>query len=822
MNGANEIERDLHRAIRAIFELQRGNINRWPTWRQVAKRARGTEEWAERLGAIADMPQYRPYFVLKNNLVKLTEEGLAHAQLVEEPCSESGNHASTVALAVRNYAARLKCVPLKVGDIGRVRHVGLKCVQAFFVEMDDTHLQQGTPVDYHPDNGGARSHGTIVGQDLESGCVYVAMDTDVGPENIPGQILIDRGFMLNKLAESIEGVETIPPLVAPLLSCGHVAGLDVFNALDAAQSLASAPYTWTRLLWGPPGAGKTFAIARFVAMLLRREPSTKILLTAPSNLAVDVLVEEMISALNEVGLTELITNRKILRYGYPEKPNIVDTPDLLGPEEQAEIAGEVRTWSRKLAHAERQQARECTLAELRAGLLDAQERLKQAVREHVSQASVVATSTHLGFLPCSPIGEQQWSFIAIDEVTMVPAAVCYYLGSLATDAFLLVGDPRQLGPVAEAEERLPDNVIRWMATDIYEFAGASTGIGCDRKIDENHPLLLRITEQRRCGRLIWREIENHYPGIRSNIVWNGRNNEVNINPLAKKEVVLIDTGATKESRCLAEKGSWWNPASAELAVELAISLLGDHPESSIAIITPFRAQAILLRRMLRSERAACEAVEQIQAGTVHQFQGSAADIVIFDVVEDVGRSGLTMVLTGDAGIRLTNVAISRARYKLITIASKVYHEHRTRRDDNPLLWQLIVDRTDDEIIRLVEDSDIDIRSAPRYESSLEAVLAQSMGQIPGWDRVISQYIIRDDNGKLISRADFAIPEKKYALYVDGSVWHLCVDGWRRDQRLRGKLRDQGWTVRVIPGYEIERNPSECVSVIERDIYALRE
>ena len=53
-------------------------------------------------------------------------------------------------------------------------------------------------------------------------------------------------------------------------------------------------------------------------------------------------------------------------------------------------------------------------------------------------------------------------------------------------------------------------------------------------------------------------------------------------------------------------------------------------------------------------------------GTVHAFQGSEADVVIWDLVDTI-HNAIGKPYQGDTGNRLTNVAITRARGKLVLI-----------------------------------------------------------------------------------------------------------------------------------------------------------
>ena len=61
----------------------------------------------------------------------------------------------------------------------------------------------------------------------------------------------------------------------------------------------------------------------------------------------------------------------------------------------------------------------------------------------------------------------------------------------------------------------------------------------------------------------------------------------------------------------------------------------------------------------------------ISCATVHQFQGSEADLIVFDAVESYPKAavGYLMGKEPDSIMRLINVAITRAKGKLITVAN---------------------------------------------------------------------------------------------------------------------------------------------------------
>lgn len=142
--------------------------------------------------------------------------------------------------------------------------------------------------------------------------------------------------------------------------------------------------------------------------------------------------------------------------------------------------------------------------------------------------------------------------------------------------------------------------------------------------------------------------------------------------------------------CAADKntdGSRFNIVSAILAFSTAISI--DQNEiSEIGIITPYAAQARLIRAMLKDYYK--QNTSHISCATVHQFQGSESDIVIFDAVESYPKSAVGYLMGKDPDniIRLINVAVTRAKGKLITIANDKFWENLYK-GTNHVLYKLL-------------------------------------------------------------------------------------------------------------------------------------
>lgn len=692
----DESDGNVLRLLEALRELSPGE---WVSARRVAKRMAGTEEYADLVTAYAQLPEAHGLVAVTANgaMLRLTEKGLL---LITQQATwtQIGTRVDSqmeqIAQAVTDYASRLKRLWLEVSQVTTVARADKRYVHAVDAMLQDEIVATDTPVTLHRQDA-SMIRGRVVGQEPDGGRLYIAFDYQVTQADMPARLSIDRAFLLHNLASSLRQLKALPPLAEPLLSVsGRGFSVADVDSLAVADQLALLQPPWTKLLWGPPGAGKTYAIGRLILRLLQQNPEARILLVAPANIAVDGAVEKLLLHLEAGSLTHWIPERRIMRYGYPRKASVLEREELLGPEGQEQITEEIRLISARIRKAEKDRASEEVLSVMRAELLGAQESLRRVVTEHLGRCKVVATTTTMAYLNSSPISELEWDTVIIDEVTMVPPAVCVYLSSLAKERFLLGGDPRQLGPVYQLGGAAPGADFEWMGRDIFDRAGISQGNGAARTIVTQDARLARIISQRRCTEQIWRQVEHLYPKV-VNLENEASNAALRNLPAAPGEgVVVLDTSKYADvAVCQQRNRSWLNEFTATLAVQIATHIISEAESRtvSIAIITPYRAQVRSLRQLLK-QHASAEPThrEMIEAGTIHQFQGSEADVVIFDMVDGPGRGVLGALLRGDAGVRLVTVAVTRARGKCILIANRKWCRNTMIREENALLWDIVV------------------------------------------------------------------------------------------------------------------------------------
>ena len=93
----------------------------------------------------------------------------------------------------------------------------------------------------------------------------------------------------------------------------------------------------------------------------------------------------------------------------------------------------------------------------------------------------------------------------------------------------------------------------------------------------------------------------------------------------------------------------------------------DSPINNVLILTPFRKQVRTLRKV---QSTPPYNLIKAKIGTIHSSQGSEASIVIFDPV-DVNHP----LLNNESSTQLINVALSRAKSKLIIMLSPSDRKH---------------------------------------------------------------------------------------------------------------------------------------------------
>lgn len=112
-----------------------------------------------------------------------------------------------------------------------------------------------------------------------------------------------------------------------------------------------------------------------------------------------------------------------------------------------------------------------------------------------------------------------------------------------------------------------------------------------------------------------------------------------------------------------------NDAEAE-QVHQVVDWLLEHlpPAASVGVVTPFSAQAAMMRRRWRGN-------DRVQVATVHRFQGAERAAMVLSLVAGPGTRSTTARRWLSRERRLWNVAITRARSHLVVVGDQdVWHK----------------------------------------------------------------------------------------------------------------------------------------------------
>jgi len=80
-----------------------------------------------------------------------------------------------------------------------------------------------------------------------------------------------------------------------------------------------------------------------------------------------------------------------------------------------------------------------------------------------------------------------------------------------------------------------------------------------------------------------------------------------------------------------------------------------------------------------------------------------------------------------------------------------------------------------------------------------------------------QHIVCREEGGMLTAIDFALPNRKIAVYADGNYWHDYPEGTERDKEIANRLEKRGWKVIRFWETEIKENPEETKRELTKEI-----
>ena len=408
---------------------------------------------------------------------------------------------------------------------------------------------------------------------------------------------------------------------------------------------------------GPPGTGKTTTLVEAIYETLRRE--VQVLVCAQSNMAVDWISEK----LSERGVN-------ILRIGNPTRVTdrmLQDTYErrferhplydqLWGIRRNIRQLYDSREGNRENRHQK--------IARLKERATELEYTINESLftDARVIACTLTGSAHHL-------LQGRRFGTLFIDEAAQALEASCW-IAIQKADRVVLAGDHRQLPPTIKSPAALSGGLDKTLMQTICE----------------NKPRCVSMlnVQYRMCDEIMQFPNREFYDGqlhsdpsvkYRGILDWDTAiewiESEESLESLESIENIDRLEPPESSGELLASDGlSRINPAEAKQALQALrnyIERIGRdrilHERLDIGIISPYKGQVQLLRRMLRRDAWWKPLRQLISVNTVDGFQGQERDIILISMVRNNEQGQVGFL----SDLRRMNVAITRARMKLIII-----------------------------------------------------------------------------------------------------------------------------------------------------------
>ncbi len=429
---------------------------------------------------------------------------------------------------------------------------------------------------------------------------------------------------------------------------------------DAIQRVTEAQEV--SIVHGPPGTGKTTTLVEAIIETLQRE--TQVLVCAPSNAAVDWISEQLMRR----GI-------HVLRVGNP----------LRMSDEMLDCSYERRYAAHPDYHELwniRKTLREGAKGEHAHRLRNRETELEIKINADLFEQARVVSCTLIGSA-YRIMERRRFSTLFIDEAAQALEPACW-AAILKADRVVMGGDHQQLPPTVKS------------------LAAAKGGLANTlmQKVVDLHPQCVTLlTTQYRMNEEImsfpsyWfyhgrldaapEAAHRQISPLDTPLTWLDTSTRSEVGG-QRSEIADVQQLRTPTSELRTKTGSLTNAQEARLVIHALrdyIEMISpqkiENERIDFGIITPYRGQARLIRRLLKMQHYFRKLKRHITVGTVDGFQGQERDVIVISLVRDNAEGQIGFL----RDLRRMNVAMTRARMKLIIVGNtQTLSRHRFYRE----------------------------------------------------------------------------------------------------------------------------------------------
>lgn len=560
----------------------------------------------------------------------------------------------------------------RVFDGKRIEFKNGRYVYTFEAD-DELKYPEGTQISIW--RGETSISGYIVG--CEDFTIILASSADLGADIAALEFSAEPWRLLNALIERLNDMRSNPSAIVRALICDGQKSIDYGNSKitrgqqEAVKMSKNQPITF---VWGPPGTGKTQTLAKIA--IDHMEQGSRVLMLSYSNVSVDGAIMRVYKMLPH---TEPGT---LVRYGYARRKDLLEHEFLTSynlvihnyPKLLRERSNLIAERKKLLRTSQR-------YVEIGHRLTQIRNELSSEEKGAVAKAKFVATTVSKAVVD-SAIRDNQFDVVIFDEASMAYIPQIAFSASLAKKHFICMGDFRQLPPIVQSGGTSPLNA------DVFQYCGITSAVDSGR----NHKWLCMLDTQYRMHPCI--------SDFASQTMYNGllrsaddmekkRRDIAAQNPAAGYAIAFADLSGMMSVCTKTSDSSRVNVLSALISFSLALEAA---KSQEVGIITPYHAQSHLLHAMARDVTDVYPELKPISCATVHQFQGSEKDAIIYDAVDcyRMPYPGMLLTSTGNNfANRLFNVALTRAKGKFIGVANIAYMDNKNL--SNNLIFKRMIE-----------------------------------------------------------------------------------------------------------------------------------
>ncbi|MGC2659223.1 MAG: DEAD/DEAH box helicase [Bryobacteraceae bacterium] len=427
-----------------------------------------------------------------------------------------------------------------------------------------------------------------------------------------------------------------------------------FGELRPAQKEAYRLVGWdASYLWGPPGTGKTTTLGYLLAEYLRARKTSRILLISSTHVAVDTALLKTDERARLVFPKD--PRPPLLRFGSRFDPaRYENCKHLIPVRDKSQIGVYERHLQDVPSPGDPERYR------IWRKKLDAiREKFTEERRYHLKTARLAAMTATYAVSQFDELASNgKYDLVVFDEASQVGKCHAMTLATLGRNV-LFAGDHKQLSPIVQSAG---EGARSWLGKSAFDWIL--------RPSLENATCML--DEQWRMAPQISGVISEFFYGSKLRVAepvaadpaWLADRTPNASTLLSGGNVCLIDVKT--RARPAKDFAGYCCPESAEIVAALAVDLQLSCPDEDLCILTPFRAQRREIEKELQARNASVTLVS-----TVHRIQGLERRSVIFDPVCPSSE-----FVSDEGGMRLMNVALSRAKSRLIILMQRDWIENR--------------------------------------------------------------------------------------------------------------------------------------------------